>query len=41
MNKKRTAVSSFFQVHYVIERAGAKLIYSGPNYTGTASYTFP
>lgn len=39
--KKRTGVSSFFQVENVLEANGVTSRYTGPDYTGDKFFTFP
>ena len=39
--RKRQGFTSFFAVMDACERAGVSVRYTGPNFTGTALYTFP
>lgn len=39
--RKRTGVTSYFNVFDAIERAGATYRYTGPDHTGECLYTFP
>lgn len=39
--RKRSAFGSYIQILNALERAGVDSRYTGPNYTGDLSYTFP
>lgn len=39
--RKRCAFGSHMNVHNGIERRGARIVYSGPNYTGDMTVVFP
>jgi hypothetical protein len=41
ITRKRAGFMSYANIYDGIERAGANCIYSGFNFTGTATYNFP